>query len=150
MKFRTAYDSDLPRIQFATTGDSLTRQASKQECDINRIMAKFEKTGVLEHRNTFEGQYGDFIDTPQDYHEAIQQVMDAQEMFMSLPSKLRRRFGNDPAEYLDFVSDPKNLDQMVEMGLAKRDVIEEPAPAPKAKEKAPETPPKAPAKASSG
>ena len=133
MRFKTAYQDGLPRFQFETRGPSLTRQSSKDECDINRIMRKFEKTGILEHRNTFEGSYGDFTDTPQDYHEAIQQVMDAQDMFMSLPAKVRRQFGNDPAEYLDFVADPQNADRMVELGLATRppaapDVVEPPKP----------------------
>lgn len=119
MKFKTAYDSDIPRYQFETVGPSLTRQSSKDECDINRIMLKFEKTGVLEHRNTFEGSYGDYTNTPQDYHEAVNQVMAADDMFQSLPAKVRKRFGNDPAEFVEFVADPDNRDQMQALGLLK-------------------------------
>jgi len=145
MKFKTAY-SNMPRVQFSTTGPSLTRQASKNECDINRIMARFEKTGMIEHRNTFEGTYGDYINTPQDYQEAINQVMAANEMFSSLPASVRKRFGNDPAEYVEFIGDPDNASEMVRLGIASRredpiqDVIDRQPP--KAKEPS-KTPPKA-------
>jgi phage internal scaffolding protein len=82
-------------------------------------MERFEKTGVLEHRNRFEGSYGDFTNTPQDYHDAVNQVLAADEMFQSLPARVRKRFGNDPAEFVDFVSDPANVDEMRSLGLLK-------------------------------
>jgi len=149
MKFKAAYTA-MPRVQFETTGPSLARQAMKAECDINNVMRKYEKTGVLEHRNTFEGSYGDYTDAPQDYHEAINQVMAADAMFASLPATIRRRFGNDPAEYVNFLMDPANREEMRRMGLTKPaegEVLEEattpakkPSKAPKSPEKASETP----------
>ncbi|AXL14650.1 internal scaffolding protein [Microviridae sp.] len=132
------------RVAFETKGHSLTHQSHAKECDINQIMMKWQKTGVMEHRNTFEGQYADFTETPQDYHEAMNQVLQAQEMFESLPSSVRRRFANDPGTFVDFVGDPQNVDEMIKLGLAtKRDkepsaaVIEpvDPAPKPKKEDK---------------
>lgn len=117
MKFRTAY-GERHRVQFATEGGSLTHQSMKAECDINNIMRKFEKTGVLEHRNRFEGNYGDFTGIPTDYHEAMNAVIAAGDMFLTLPAKVRRRFQNDPGNFLEFVSDPDNADELVKMGLA--------------------------------
>lgn len=38
-------------------------------------------------------------------------------MFDTLPSKLRLRFGNDPAEFLSFVEDPANDQEMIDLGL---------------------------------
>jgi len=118
---------------------SMTHQSHKNECDINNIMRKFEKFGVLEHRNNYEGQYGDFTAVPQDYREAMTSVLAAQEMFLELPSKIRRRFGNDPGAFLDFATDPQNGPAMVEMGLAVKRVPEET----KTPSEAPKTPPKA-------
>jgi len=135
--FKKAY-SAMPRVQFATTGASLTRQESKRECDINRVMERFEKTGVLEHQNKYEGRYGDFLDVPQDYHSAVNQVMAAQEMFSELPSKVRKRFGNDPALYLEFLDDPKNAAEAIKLGLAEERLAEDATPIPKKEE----TPPK--------
>lgn len=127
-RVRVAYSSDEP---------SATHQSFKDECDINSIMAKWQKTGVVEHRNQFEGQYADFTNTPGDFHEAQNQILHAQEMFMTLPSSIRSRFHNDPGSFLDFTSDPKNLPEMVKMGLATSplsNVIDDalaPPPAPK-------------------
>lgn len=127
------------RVKFATTGDSMTHQAHKRECDINQIMLKWQKTGVIEHANTYSGSYGDFTAVPENYQEAMNSVINAQEMFMTLPSSIRRQFDNDPGQFLDFATDPKNADQMVEMGLASQplEVIETPPPA--APEASPET-----------
>lgn len=134
------------RVTFATTGESLTKQSHKKECDINEIMKKWEKTGILEHRNNFEGQYGDFINTPGDYAESMNAVLDANDMFDALPSKIRRRFGNDPGTFLDFATDPENNDEMIKLGLAPKPhepkVIEDPKPAPTPPPEPPKTPPK--------
>jgi len=56
---------------------------------------------------------------PQDYHASVNAVLEAREMFESLPSSVRRRFGNDPAAFLDFVGDEENRDEMEKMGLLK-------------------------------
>lgn len=95
---------------------SMTDQSFKDECDINFIMQKYEKTGLLDHVNTYQGQYGDFTDAP-DYHTALNKMNDAQEMFMTVPAKIRELFNNDPGEFLEFVLDGQNEEAMREMGL---------------------------------
>lgn len=96
---------------------SRVKQSFARECDINNIMARYEKDGLISHVNRVEGRYGDFGGPP-DYQEAMNKVVAAQDMFMSLPAKLRARFGNDPGEFLGFATDPKNVDEMIKMGLA--------------------------------
>jgi phage internal scaffolding protein len=118
------------------TGDGLAKQAFKSECDINTIMQKYEKTGLIAHVNSHGGDYGNYLNVT-DYHTAMTQITEAQEAFMSLPAKLRERFGNNPANFLAFAQDEKNLSEMVEMGLAE-------APVTEPKEKAPEKPSEAP------
>lgn len=115
-KFVSAY-SQKQRQQFATT-DSRTEQSHKQECDINYILAKHLKTGVLNHQNEYGGQYGDT--SAIDYHSAMNTIVKADQMFNDLPSDLRSQFQNDPSKFLDFVGDENNLDEMVDMGLASR------------------------------
>ena len=83
------------------TGDGLAKQAFKEECDINTIMKKYEKTGLIAHVNAHGGDYGDYLSVT-DYHTAMTQITEAQEAFMSLPAKLRERFGNNPANFLAF------------------------------------------------
>ncbi|AXL14655.1 internal scaffolding protein [Microviridae sp.] len=139
MKIRQPYDRD--RVPFFPVGESLTHQSMAPECDINRIMAKWQKTGVIEHANTYQGQYGDFAETPT-YQEAMNVVLESQEMFMTLPSSVRRQFDNDPGQFLAFAVDPSNGEKMIEMGLATPSVIDDldtaPEPPKRAKKPDPE------------
>ena len=37
--------------------------------------------------------------------------------FIFLPSKIRKKFENDPKVFLDFVCNPENVDELRTMGL---------------------------------
>jgi len=103
-------------------GPSLTRQAEAASCDINTILAKYAKTGLLEHVNRFQGDYADVSPFP-DFHTAQNMVLRAHDAFSSLPSGLRNHFDNDPGKFMDFVNDPKNSEEMVKMGLKSSDSL---------------------------
>jgi hypothetical protein len=62
--------------------------------------------------------------------EALDLMTVAQSQFMLLPAKVRREFENDPVQFVEFASDPANLDQMRLWGLA-----------PPAAQEAPKVPP---------
>lgn len=95
---------------------SLTKQSESEACDINKIMAKYERTGLLAHLNANEAFYADVSNVP-DYQGAFEVVRKADELFMSLPAEIRARFENDPGKYLEFVSNPANKDEMVKLGI---------------------------------
>lgn len=128
MKIRTQYDvyedqSEEAKYAFDFAGDEKenpfgkTVQTEKDRCDVNRIMRRFEQTGMVEHRNRYEGQYMDLTVIPDDFHGALEAIDKAREAFLELPAAVRNDFGNDPGEFLEFVSDPENVDEMREMGL---------------------------------
>ena len=50
------------RIDVVTVLDpvSMTKQSFADECDINNIMKRYIKDGVVNHLNTYQGNYGDF------------------------------------------------------------------------------------------
>ena len=100
-------------------GKSLTRQSEAKYADINLIMAKYVKTGVLPQA-TRQGFFAD-VSIVGDYRDALQGVEHAETYFMHLPPEVRSKFMNDPAEFLDFVSDPENLPKIEEMGLIAKD-----------------------------
>lgn len=106
------------RVTTAGGGPTHVKQAFKDECDINKIMAKFQKTGLLEHTRDHQGDYTDYSDFPSSYHEACNQALKAEQMFLTIPSSIRAKFANDPGQFLDFVDDPKNEAALVSMGLA--------------------------------
>lgn len=99
------------------TGPGKTEQAHKKATDMNYILRDYARTGFVRHANKNAGRYDDVSVT--DFQEAMFLVTRAQEMFQSLPGAVRKRFGNDPAEFLDFVQDPANLKEMAGMGILK-------------------------------
>lgn len=100
-------------------GPGRTKQAAKDECNINTIMAKYQRTGQLPDMIRKDARYGDFS-AAVDYREALNRVLLAQEQFQGLPAKVRSRFQNDPAQFLAFVEDEANADELVKMDLAAR------------------------------
>jgi len=116
MEIRKVYDK-RGRAQTILHGHSLTKQSFKDECDINQIIAKAVRTGVLPEGS--QGLYSDVSDVPS-YQESLELVKRATEQFEALPAKLRKRLNNDPQEFLSFVHDPENIDELVKYGLAVR------------------------------
>lgn len=133
VKVYSEYDPP-PKPVLAKFEKTLTRDSEAKDCDVNVIMARYEKTGMLpvDNRQAF------FADVSEmgDYRSALHQVKMADEFFMSLPAKVRSRFDNDPAAFLDFVSDPASRDEMVELGLLEKPKASE-GPAPGAPEVTP-------------
>ena len=101
-QIRAAYG---PKMSFPTdvSGPSMTQQHFKDECDINQILARYQKTGVIDHVNTYAEQYGEMDGAT--FTEHMQAVARAQNMFEALPSTAREHFRNDPAQFLDYISE---------------------------------------------
>lgn len=92
-----------------------TEQNHKDECDINHIIAKYDKTGLLTHVTEMETRFGDV--TGFEYREMVDTVINANRMFDELPAKVKKRFGNDTAAFLEFFDDPDNRDEAIKLGL---------------------------------
>lgn len=126
---RTAYMPKLRVVVDFPEGSGRTKQSFKAECDINNIMARFQRTGVLDFTNRHAPQYFDC--TGIEFQRAVELVGLGKEMFGDLPSALRARFGNDPAEFFDFVQDPANEQELIRLGLKEKPKAEgEPLVAP--------------------
>lgn len=104
------------RVQAEPGGPSMTQQNFKDDSDINLILAKYKKTGLIDHINKYGGQYAD-MPGEDDFHAAMNLVTNAQTMFADLPSEIRGHFENDPALFLDFMDDPENREEAIKMGL---------------------------------
>lgn len=96
-------------------GAGRTQQEFARECNINTIMAKYERDGLLEHVMREGGVYADYSDVT-DFHTAMNVVRDAQEMFETLPAKLREEFDNDPGVFLEW-TDSATESELREKGL---------------------------------
>lgn len=106
---------DRRRVTIDCSEGDRTQQSFKDECDVNALMKKFERDGLLDHVNRLEGRYGDF-GTGDDFHSSMIKVQAAQEMFMTLPAKLRAEFVNDAGAFLDWF-DGASEEDLREKGL---------------------------------
>lgn len=95
---------------------SLTQQHQKDETDINKIMKRFVKTGIIDHVNKHQPHYGE--NTAIDYQQSLDIIIQAENMFAELPSQARKHFDNDPKAFLKFVEDPNNHDKLYDLGLS--------------------------------
>jgi len=122
------------RVQSAP-GPVRAKQSFRDECNINNILAKYQRTGALTHVNRYSPQYGYAPST--DFREALEVVKQGSEMFRALPSSIRKRFDNDPAQFLEFIQDPSNTAEAVSLGLATSRPTPTTPEAPKAPEPSP-------------
>lgn len=97
-------------------GEGRTKQSMKDECDINRIVSQFERTGIVTHLAKGQPAYLDISEVA-DYRTAIEQVRAASDFFMQLPAAVRKEFNNDPAELIDAMADPSEHGRLEELGL---------------------------------
>lgn len=95
----------------------MTKQSFKAECDVNNILAQYATTGMLSHVNKRQGDYLDLSEFPNDYLQTMQIYQEAEHQFGQLPALLRKKFQNDPYQFVQFLSDPDNADAIVSMGL---------------------------------
>lgn len=115
-----SYYNPPSQVGLRCTSPMLTQQQYTEECNINSILKKFIQTGILD--NIGPGVYADLGDA-KDYRESLHVIKEAEEMFASLPSHIRDRFQNDPAQYLDFVHDENNLAEGQELGIFTKSII---------------------------
>lgn len=105
------------RADMSFFAPSLTRQEFAEECDINTLMERYEKSGVISHVNRAQPIYMDMTDLP-DLREGLDIMREATTAFMALPAKVRREFDHDPVKFVEFAGNKDNLERMREWGLA--------------------------------
>ncbi len=110
-----SHNTPRKRVQIKFPKKGRTKQSFKDECDINLIIARHTKTGVLSHINNTQAEYG--YATSQDFASAMRTVTQAQAQFNELSDEIKNRFGGSPAAFLDFAQDPANKDEGVQLGL---------------------------------
>lgn len=100
---------------FKFTQPSKTKQEFKDDCDINKIVARYLKTGYLPPRPD-KPIYMDTTTMPL-FQDAMNKVTQVDELFNSLPSSLRERFNFDPVQLVTWASDPANAEEAAKLGL---------------------------------
>jgi len=103
-----------------TNPESMTKQSFLEECDLNNILRQFKPHELRDimARNVAIGVFENLPDRI-DYQDALNLVLDGSKAFATLDSGTRARFENDPAQFMEFMADPKNQDEAIKLGLAK-------------------------------
>lgn len=117
---RSAYNYDTDKASdeagLQCLDPSLTQQQFKEEADINTIVDRFLRSGVMPNSVNMP-QYVDY-EGVFDFQSAMNVVRQADENFMRLDAKVRARFNNSPQEFLEFFANPDNTEEAVRLGLA--------------------------------
>lgn len=136
-KFRSVYDlENRKRVSTTFKCDDITnpmyidktKQSFAASLDVNNIVKTHPN---LDPSSVTDGQiqsilanpelYGEY-DSEQDFATALNIVNRAKEQFDTLPSALRRRFKEDPYEFLSYVNDKNNIEEMKSFGLLKEEI----------------------------
>lgn len=120
---RTRFDESLTLSGHGLScplDEGKTSSEFAKDCDINSIMARYEKTGQLPQYSRGAAQYGDFSQIP-DFATMRHRVIAAEEMFMALPAKVRAVFGNDPGAFIAAADSQEGIALLKSLGLGNPD-----------------------------
>lgn len=120
--YRKQYDDAADKVERELTDidtgiDTPVQQQFKDDVNINVMMKRFGVTdGAFPPAAADPRYYGDFSDAV-DFREALDRTRAAIDNFNELPADIRQRFYNDPVELWNFVSNEKNHEEAVQLGL---------------------------------
>lgn len=124
---RSEYNYDMSKASTETglecKDKTRTQQHLAEETNINWIVNRYQQTGEVPQHQLPPLN----IDFAQglDFQQAMDQIVQAREAFDALPSGVRSKFHNDPAEFVDFMSNADNRDQIRGMGLWNDDAMKQ-------------------------
>lgn len=122
MRWRHQYDAAADEVEHRNTEiifnePSLTRQEFADDVNLNVMMARMGVTdGSILPVAPDPRYFGDFTDAV-DFRDSLDRLRNAEAAFAALPADLRQQFNNDPAELLQFVTNPENTEKAIELGL---------------------------------
>lgn len=120
-KFFTNYDRP-PNVRTVNRSPSMTCQQFRDESDINNLVARYNRTGTFYNALDCAGrvarmpQFGDFAELG-DFREQQEKLLAVYDSFAQLPAKVRERFSNNPAFFVEFVGQEKNYEECVKLGI---------------------------------
>lgn len=128
-KFFTKYNP--PKIPgFSSEMESKVQEQFADACQTDTIIRKYNTMGINPFIAAGGSQYLDTTQIP-DFVCAQNAQIKVKEYFEGLPSDIRLEFNNDPMQFAEVVSDPRNAEYLREIGIL------EPLPAEQEGEKQP-------------
>lgn len=120
VEIRSRFDGHERPAGFRSENPTMTKQEFKTECDINVIMDRYQVMGtpLIDPMTMRSGEpmFGDFSEIP-NLQDAQNKLIEAENMFMQLPSKIRQKFDNNPIEFVNYCQKQENVGEMRELGI---------------------------------
>jgi len=114
-KFFTKYNP--PKIPgFSSDMESKVQEQFADACQTDTIIRKYNMMGVNPFIASGGSQYLDTTEIPS-FVAAQNAQVKVKEYFDGLPSDIRLEFNNDPMQFAEVVSDPRNADYLREIGV---------------------------------
>lgn len=114
-KFFTKYNP--PKIPgFSSEMESKVQEQFADACQTDTIIRKYNMMGVNPFIASGGSQYLDTTQIPS-FVAAQNAQVKVKEYFEGLPSDIRLEFNNDPMQFAEVVSDPRNADYLREIGV---------------------------------
>jgi len=98
------------------TEPTITQQHFKSEVNINNIIAKFNRTGILGDGEKAVPRYAD-VSLFGDFSQCQARIQEGKNAFQELPLEVRKLAGNDPARLWDVLQNPENREILVNAGV---------------------------------
>lgn len=114
-KFFTKYNP--PKIPgFSSELESMVQEQFADACQTDTIIRKYNMMGVNPFIASGSSQYLDTTQIPS-FVAAQNAQIKVKEFFEGLPADIRLEFNNDPMQFAEVVSDPRNADYLREIGV---------------------------------
>lgn len=114
-KFFTKYNP--PKVPgFSSEMESKVQEQFADACQTDTIIRKYNMMGVNPFIASGSSQYLDTTEIPS-FVAAQNAQVKVKEYFEGLPSDIRLEFNNDPMQFAEVVSDPRNADYLREIGV---------------------------------
>ena len=117
IQFNNAY-SPSRKVQMIPKGESLTEQHHAESLDVHNVIKKYDRTGILSNVQKGKAMYGDFTKV-NEYQDALDLVNNSKSLFNELPSDIREKFSNNAGEFFEWITNPANNSEAIELGLVK-------------------------------
>lgn len=114
-KFFTKYNP--PKISgFSSEMESKVQEQFADACQTDTIIRKYNMMGVNPFIASGGSQYLDTTQIPS-FVAAQNAQIKVKEYFEGLPADIRLEFNNDPMQFAEVVSDPRNAEYLREIGV---------------------------------
>lgn len=110
-KFRTAYGERIVTAVVSFKNDEgKTIQEQAAATDINYILERYNRTGLISHVNKHEAQYGEFKEF--DFQRNQNMIAQLTQTFEELPANVRRDFDDKVENFAEYIASQENIEDM--------------------------------------